>query len=286
MFQARDVMTPNPASVSSQSNVEDVVEFFLQNSFSSAPVLDDSGRVLGQLSELNLMRAFVKVEVSQSQNQKLIEFKSLFMEPQFVETSTSLPEVVTALIRCPLHRVLVKNGAGKLVGIISPKDILRRFKGADRQNLQSKLKDLEGEVKKLSHHLKDTQADMDLYKRLFESSPVMTHSVDQKGVILMANPLLHEFLGYDPGELVGQSIFDLYPESLHHEVQQGLQEVIEQGKHALSYSSFKSKSGEVCRVEVISSSLMNDRGEFVGTLTLSRPVDGDQLLRSLHGILS
>src|SRR5690606_32795549 len=71
MFQARDVMTSNPASVSSQSNVEDVVEFFLQNSFSSAPVLDDSGRVLGQLSELNLMRAFVKVEVSQSQNQKL-----------------------------------------------------------------------------------------------------------------------------------------------------------------------------------------------------------------------
>jgi PAS domain S-box-containing protein len=48
--------------------------------------------------------------------------------------------------------------------------------------------------------------------RILDMAPDATVLVDQRGVIIFANSLIQDMLGYEPGELVGQSVNMLLPE--------------------------------------------------------------------------
>ncbi|MCM2283101.1 MAG: PAS domain S-box protein [Bdellovibrionaceae bacterium] len=287
MLLARDVMTLNPLCLSAESDIQDAIRFFLKIHISSAPVINARSEILGQLDELSLMRAFVKHKVQQEKTLKVSDFSHLFSEPQFVSANAPLSEVLTSLIQCPLHRVLVRGGNGGLVGIISPKDVLRALDDKTRPEgtLPAKLRELETNVQKLDVQLQNAEKSLGQYDQLFAASPYMMHSVDRTGKVVMANPALHAFLGYAPGELVGKSVFEIYPKTLHEVVRKSLDQIIQEGRHDLTYSSFQTQAGRAERVEVVSSSIKDDQGRFIGTLTLSRPVDSDALLRSLHGVL-
>ncbi len=45
------------------------------------------------------------------------------------------------------------------------------------------------------------------------------------------------------------------------------------------------KNGEKLRIDIVSTAIHDEAGEFVGTISVSRPVDSDILLRALHGVL-
>src|ERR1044072_6952833 len=98
MIFAHEIMTPNPKCIAAESEVSEVAQFFLQNFVSSAPVKDASGRVLGQLNEIGLMRAIVRAKAKEPHRSRIMEFADQFMEPQFVLESDGLPLIVVALI--------------------------------------------------------------------------------------------------------------------------------------------------------------------------------------------
>jgi PAS domain S-box-containing protein len=54
----------------------------------------------------------------------------------------------------------------------------------------------------------------DLFRTLFEMAPDAMVVVDQAGDIVLANPQAHGLFGYPPGELVGQRVESLLPESV------------------------------------------------------------------------
>lgn len=284
---ARDVMTPNPICIRADSDVFEAVDFFLKNGVSSAPVTNAAGKVLGQLPELGLMRAFVKRIVQDTPLKRVADFPEQFVHPEFVREKDDLPQVLRSLIHSPLHRVLVNDERERMIGIISPKDVLRALTG-DRQHsgtMVKKLQDLEGQVKSLTQSLKTAAGVADQYNKFFESSAYMMHSADRTGKIIMANKVLHRNLGYNQGELIGKSIYDIYPVHLHKLVEMGLKQIMLSGKYELTYSSFISKSGHIFRVEVVSSSVMDGGGKIAASFTISRPVDGESMLRALHGVL-
>lgn len=279
-------MTKDPACISSESDVQEAVEFFLKQHVGSVPVVGDDQKVIGHLSELGLMKAFVKRKVAGTHRLRVIDFKDVFVTPKFVVPSTPLVEVVKGIAQCPLHRVLVQKESGRLVGIISPKDVLRALSGDLSQTgrMQVKLLELEKEVNKLSEQLNETQRSFDNYAMLFDSAGYMMHSADKDGKILFANQRLHERLGYNEGSLIGRSVYDLYAPHVHDEIKIGLEKVAQFGRHELVYSTYLRKNGQPLRVEVVSSSLKDGSGHFIGTFTISRPIDSEAMLRSLHGV--
>jgi PAS domain S-box-containing protein len=114
----------------------------------------------------------------------------------------------------------------------------------------------------------------------------MMHSVDKEGRIIMANAKIHRVLGYEDGELVGMTIFDLYAKSCHHEALSGLKKIQEAGVHNSIYSTMMTKRGAKIRVDIVSSALLGLHKEFLGTISVSRIVDSELLLRALHGVLN
>ena len=55
----KDVMTPKPITIPFDSTVEEAAELLIENRISGAPVVDDTGQLVGLITQNHILRAFV-----------------------------------------------------------------------------------------------------------------------------------------------------------------------------------------------------------------------------------
>lgn len=271
MSCANEIMTSNPLMLGSGTDILDAVEFFNKHGISSAPVQNPLGEILGQLTEINLVKALVHYR-AKSEYSKVIHAESLFEPIYFVEGNDDIATVLKIIVKAPTHRVLVKDAKGKVTGIISPKDLLRSIQGGGNVSrvvidevraLQKELEDLRGKMQEMTNYLQT-------YDTVFQSGLFGLHSADRQGRIIFANDRLHQALGYSPGELIGKTIFEIYPKEFHEEAKAGLRRVQDEGRHTLTFSNMLRKDGQTVKVDLASAALKDEVGRFIGTFTISR----------------
>lgn len=286
MADAKSVMTKNPFLLGSGELITDAVEIFNSKNFTTAPVITPLGEVLGQLTDMDLLKALVHNKTQGSKYSKIIHAKEYFDPVFYVHEDDHLREVIREMTKSSTHRVLVKGKRDKIVGIISPKDILHKLHKTDssENSIFDELQNLYRENETLKEKLSEMSNYLRTYDAVFQSGLYMLHSVDKDGRIILANDKLHENLGYGPGELLGKTIWDLYPASVHREATAGLKKVMSDGRHNLTYSSMVKKDGSIIRVDLASASLRDENGNFLGTFTISRQYGSEAMLRSLHRV--
>lgn len=287
MKKAKDIMTPNPKMVQSGHDLKDAITFFLENNLHYSPVISPMGDVLGLLSEFSLVKASLRVYLEPNKHEKVAHHVDTLEPMEFISEDATLDEVVKTLTKSPTHRILVRGKNNKVVGIISPKDILLLVSGAERNalDLRKELEKTREQAADLSDKLETLEETTKIYKNLFEDSPHMMHAVDKNGRIVMANKAIHRKLGYEDGELIGKMLTDLYPKSVLHEAISGLKKIEEEGQHQMTYTTMVRKNGAKIRVDIASSALRDEYGKFISTITISREVDSEALLRALHGVV-
>jgi PAS domain S-box-containing protein len=288
MRQAKDLMTHNPKYIQSGEELRSAVSFFLQNDVRFAPVITPLGEIIGLLSEFSLVKASLRHYLDPEKHEKIIHHKDILEEVFFVEEEDSLDTVIKVLIKSPSHRIVVLSKQKKLMGIISPKDILRFITGESKKSidLRTELETTKKQAEKLSIQLSSLQENLKKFQSLYNETPYMMHSVDAHGTIILANKKIHQVLGYREGELIGKSLTDLYPQTVHHEAMYGLRRIMDSGYHHTVYTTFVTKDGQKIRVDIASSSLKDQDGNFMGTISISREIDSEHLLRALHGVVS
>jgi CBS domain-containing protein len=141
-MQAADVMTQNVITVSPDSEVREIASLLLEHGISAVPVVDDGGKVLGIVSEGDLMR-----RVENDTNRRKSWWLKLFAghdaadyvkshgrraheimtrDPITIEGDMPLHKISRLLEKHHIKRVPVVQ-AGKLVGIVSRSNLLRGF---------------------------------------------------------------------------------------------------------------------------------------------------------------
>ncbi len=121
---AKQIMSNDPQTLLSTADPEEVLKMFIEKHFTSMPVLSPGGNVLGLLTELVLVKVVMQCRQTKK-GEKLANFQSSLIPPQFVNKDASLAEVIKAMMQSPTHRVLVQESTGRFIGVISPKDILK-----------------------------------------------------------------------------------------------------------------------------------------------------------------
>jgi PAS domain S-box-containing protein len=287
MRTASDLMTPNPKMVASGESLQDTIVLFLSQGITSSPVVNPLGEILGVLTELSLVKAYMLHRAKLSRSDKIGHHLDLLEPVAYVNQHSALGDVLKEMISSPSHRLLVKDNRDKVVGILSPKDLMRAMLGElnPSQNIREKLAETETQLKNSLHLVETLEKRLEVYRQAFHETPYMMHAVDTKGIIIMANKREHEFLGYADGELVGKSIFEIYAPAMHGEAERGLRRVMEVGYHYITYTTLVRKDGSLLRCDIASSALHNAKGEFQSTISVLRPVDSDELLRVLNGIV-
>ncbi|AYF32587.1 CBS domain-containing protein [Halomonas sp. XH26] len=145
-MQAIDIMTPNVVCVGPDANVRDIAQLLLENRISAVPVVDDERRVLGIVSEGDLMRR-VKDETDDNRSWWLSLFSGgkdagtyikshgrkahevMTSKPLTVEENAPLHSIARLLEKHHIKRVPVVRD-GKLVGIVSRANLLQGIANA------------------------------------------------------------------------------------------------------------------------------------------------------------
>lgn len=155
-MKAEDVMTQYVTSVGPDDAVSKVIRIMLQNEISGLPVLDEHGRLIGMITEGDLLR---RVETgTQRRRARWIEFfmgpgrsaeeyvrshgrrvsELMTQDPVSVTEDTPLQDVVTLMEKRRIKRVPVVRG-DKVVGIVSRANLLHAL-----ARLSSEAKPAEG----------------------------------------------------------------------------------------------------------------------------------------------
>lgn len=139
-MRARDIMTTNVVSVSPETEIAEAVRLMLERQISGLPVIDDSGRLAGILTEGDLMRRAELVTGRQSRRTHPTspeqDAKAYVKAHGLKVKDVMTREVVTINEQEPLDQiamVLEERGikrtpvmrSGKIVGIVSRANLLR-----------------------------------------------------------------------------------------------------------------------------------------------------------------
>jgi len=277
MYQAKDLMNQGTPSISFDQSVIEAIEFLKTHPTGFVAVKASDDRYQGVLTEGNLVRIFLRSQ-SQADRQALIFYRDCFEPMQLIHQDEEFAEVVKKIMTAVGHRVFVIDNQGVIVGHITAKDILPTFVFKPSESQREKSSSSSVVNKMPGAQLDNMKSELYLYESFFEKSPFMMHSVNPKGVIQMANEILHNLLGYEYGELIGKTIFDLYPKENHQKAQAGIQTILNKGYHKVIQAQMIRKDGKVVEVEMASRALTDQEGKSVGTITVSRPMNMDLLL--------
>ncbi len=130
---ARDIMSQPVQTISRTSSLLDAAKFLLSHKFSGAPVVDESGKVVGIITYRDMTRFLlepalrstaVPSAVANPQNLKVTDMMT--PHPLSVRPGDLIEECRNFMRRHKTHRVLVQDEAGKLVGIVTSVDMIFR----------------------------------------------------------------------------------------------------------------------------------------------------------------
>lgn len=144
-MQAKDIMTKEVIAVRPDTSVTDIAKKLLDARISAVPVVDDAGRVVGIVSEADLMRraqqgrqrhwwlALVADSTAEFNRDLGTRARDLMTrEVKSVEENTPIAEVARLLEANRIKRVPVLR-EGRLVGIVSRADLLRALAAVGAQ---------------------------------------------------------------------------------------------------------------------------------------------------------
>jgi CBS domain-containing protein len=119
MYQAKDTMRTRVISVRPEATIEEAIRTLLESNASGAPVIDDAGRLVGIISEYQLLEVFYDPKLKSS---PVSEFMT--KDVITVDETALLATVANLFIVHRIHRVPVVR-EGRVVGIVSRRDLLR-----------------------------------------------------------------------------------------------------------------------------------------------------------------
>lgn len=145
MKTARDIMTRDVVTVTKDQPISDLSKLFIENHFNGVPVLDDAGKVIGVVTQGDLIEQnknlhiptvialFDAVLFLESEKKFEVDVKKLTgskiediysKNPATVSLDTDLNEITTLMAEKDVHTLPVLDN-DNLVGIIGKKDVIR-----------------------------------------------------------------------------------------------------------------------------------------------------------------
>lgn len=131
MNRVRDVMTARVITLSPADSIECAVETLVEHRISGAPVVDAEGRLLGLLTEFQLLK------IASFPSLKNMSVSDLMTKAVWVISEDApLSEAADLLARHRIRRLPVVR-EGRVVGVVSRRDVIRHLLASRQAFLQS-----------------------------------------------------------------------------------------------------------------------------------------------------
>ena len=130
-YQVRDVMTTNPVAIGADHSLTEIEKIFAVHDFNGLPVVDANGALIGLVTKLDLLKAFIFSTVNKVPPYEAImerpASRVMRTDPQTVQPDTPLTRVLTLMTETRFKSLPVLEN-GLLVGMVSREDILKALR--------------------------------------------------------------------------------------------------------------------------------------------------------------
>ena len=116
MKTIRDVMQADPIQIRRDDALRHALELLVENQISGLPVVDEAGRLVGVLSEKDLLKIFYEPDAHTVES-------LMSRDPVSISADSQLVDVVDSLMANDFRRIFIHEGE-KLVGLISRSDLM------------------------------------------------------------------------------------------------------------------------------------------------------------------
>ncbi len=127
--RASEIMSAELLTAKEGITVEEALRIMINSRITGMPVVDAKGKMIGVLSEYDLIK-----QMSEKGRKEKKDPKGLFKKPAMyskeafsITEDTPLSKIVEHFVESRFRRVPVTNKSGKLVGIITRRDLMRVF---------------------------------------------------------------------------------------------------------------------------------------------------------------
>jgi len=121
-IKAADCMVRELVTVRPDTDAYDAIALLLKHRISGMPVVDESGRLVGMLSERDCLKTLLDSEYHNMPTAKVEDLMST--ELKTIGPDTGIVEIASLFLHAPFRRLPVLD-KGRLVGQVSRKDVLR-----------------------------------------------------------------------------------------------------------------------------------------------------------------
>jgi len=119
-LQVKEIMTRSVVSVSTSDDIDTAVSLMIRHNVSGIPVVDDDHVLQGVITERDLLCLLTNIDTDRKY---VTDYASL--NAVVVHENTSLVEVADLMTSHSYRRLPVVDPDGKLVGVISRRDLIR-----------------------------------------------------------------------------------------------------------------------------------------------------------------
>lgn len=119
------VMTPFPLVIEVDATLDEVADLFAQNGISGAPVVDGSGRMVGVVSQTDLVRAAAAASAHHHAFEGFTARHVMTHQPVTARPDLPLAEAIRRIEEHGVHRLVIVGDDGTTpIGIVSISDLL------------------------------------------------------------------------------------------------------------------------------------------------------------------
>lgn len=200
---AAEVMTPDPVVIGPDEPVERASELMLSHGLKRLPVVDAGGRLVGVMSRADLLRALGESYPAPESGTAapigapVVVGDVMSRHAPVVREDARLAEVLDVVVSTRLNRAVVIDAGGRVKGVVSDADVLRRLDPRTRSGLLGALMRRGRTVPEEAAHATaaeimttpaltvapDTPID-EAARRMVEARRKVLPIVDQQGVLL------------------------------------------------------------------------------------------------------
>lgn len=124
-MQAKDIMTKNVIVLKADSKIFETIDVLVGNKISGAPVVNAEGKIIGIVSEKDLLIALDFLGEKKAAMAQVHEFMT--RDVVLLSEEAPIKEISQTLVRENIKRIpIVKND--QVVGIVARRDILRAIR--------------------------------------------------------------------------------------------------------------------------------------------------------------
>ncbi|MEM0476468.1 MAG: CBS domain-containing protein [Candidatus Aenigmatarchaeota archaeon] len=138
-MKAKDIMSKDIIFARPDETIKEVSLKMLKNKISGLPIIDNSGKIIGIISQTDIVKLSEKYNEKELEKLKVEEIIKRKRRLIVARENTSIKRLIKLMIKHDISRIPIVDKEYKVIGIVSKLDILKIFYKEEKDERKEKI---------------------------------------------------------------------------------------------------------------------------------------------------